>query len=178
MKEQRVIPLVVFAAIISLVVACAQATDAGITGMVKTKLVADGRVHASEIGVETTDGVVTLTGNVNSQEARDQALKLARETSHVRAVKDMISVRVGSAAGDAPDPSRTIGARIDDAGITMRVKSRLLDDPVVKGLRIDVDTRGGVVFLTGKVASEAERKKAIQLARKTEGVKDVEANLR
>lgn len=178
MREQRAIPLVVLAMIVSLMVACAQTTDTGITGMVKTKLVADTLVRASEITVETTNGIVTLTGNVDSQEAKDQALKLARETSGVRDVKDMISVKVGTMTGEAPDPDRTVGERIDDAGITMRVKARLLDDPIVRGLQIDVDTRDGVVFLTGSVVSEGERKQAIQLARTTEGVKGVEANLR
>jgi len=87
-------------------------------------------------------------------------------------------VKVGTMTGEAPDPNRTVGERIDDAGITMRVKARLLDDPIVRGLQIDVDTRDGVVFLTGSVVSEGERKQAIQLARTTEGVKGVEANLR
>ncbi|HEY3175277.1 MAG TPA: BON domain-containing protein [Candidatus Polarisedimenticolia bacterium] len=176
MREQRAIPLVVLAVIVVLAVSCGQATDAGITGMIKTKLAADDRVRASEINVDTTNGVVTLTGNVDSQEARDQAIKLAKETSGVHEVKDMISVREGSAAGDAPEPNRTVGERIDDSGITMRVKSRLLNDPAVKGLKIDVDTRDGVVFLTGSVPNEAERKQAIELARTTEGVKDVKPN--
>jgi hyperosmotically inducible periplasmic protein len=178
MKEKRAIPLVVLAMLVSLAVSCAQTTDAGITGLIKTKLAADSRVKASEINVDTADGVVTLTGNVDGQDARDRAIQLAKETSGVREVKDMISVRDGSASGEAPDPNRTVGERIDDTGITMRVKARLLEDPLVKGLQIDVDTRDGVVFLTGTVASDAERKQAIQLARTTEGVKDVEANLR
>ena len=176
MKKQRAIPLVVLAVIVSLVVSCTRSVDAGITGMIKTKLAADDRVSAFEINVNTTDGAVTLTGNVDSQEATEAALQLAKDTSGVRDVKDMISVRVGSMTGDAPDPDRTAGAHIDDAVISARVKARLLDDPVVKGLQIDVDTRDGVVFLTGSVTSDAERKQAIELARTTEGVKDVVAN--
>jgi hyperosmotically inducible protein len=168
----------VVAIVVSLAVACTQTTDVGLTGLVKTKLAADTHVKASEITVETTDGIVTLTGNVDTQEARDRAVQLAKETSGVHGVKDMISVRSGSEAGDAPDPNRTVGTRIDDAGITMRVKARLLDDPVVKGLQIDVDTRNGVVFLTGTVSNDAERAQAIQVARATEGVVNVEANLR
>jgi hyperosmotically inducible protein len=176
MKRKIAIHLLVLTAIVSLVVACARTTDAGVTGLVKTRLAADGKVSAFEINVDTTNGVVTLTGNVDSQEAKDQALKLARETSGVQEVRDMIAVRTGSESAEAPDPNLTLGEHIDDAGITMRVKSRLLDDPVVKGLRIDVDTRDGVVFLTGSVTSDAEKKQAIELARTTEGVKDVQAN--
>jgi hyperosmotically inducible protein len=176
MRSKRAIPVLVFAAIGFMAVSCMQTTDAGITGLIKTKLAADGRVSASEINVDTTNGVVTLTGNVDSQDARDEAIKLAKGTSGVREVKDMISVRTGSASGNAPEPNRTAGEHIDDTGISMRVKARLLDDPTVKGMKIDVDTRDGVVFLTGSVPGGAERKRAIELARNTDGVKDVQAN--
>jgi len=96
----------------------------------------------------------------------------------VRDVKDMMSVRSGSESGNAPEPDRTVGEQVDDAGITMRVKARLLEDPLVKGMQIDVDTRDGVVFLTGTVPGDAERKQAIELARTTEGVKSVEPNFK
>ena len=178
MREKRAIAIAVLALAVSLAAGCAQATDATITGTVKTRLAADSRVRASDINVDTTNGVVTLTGNVDGQEAKDAALQLARSTTGVSDVKDMISVRSGTASGEAPDPKRTLGERIDDAGITMRVKSRLLNDPLVKGLQIDVDTRDSVVFLTGSVGSEAERKQAIEIAKTTEGVTNVEANLR
>ena len=176
MKKKNAIPLLVLAAIVSLVIACSRTTDAGITGLVKTKLAADTKVSAFEINVDTANGVVTLTGNVDSQEAKDEALKLAKETSGVHNVVDMIAVRTGSQSAEAPNPNLTLGEHIDDAGITMRVKSRLLEDPVVKGLKIDVDTRNGVVFLTGTVTNDAEKKQAIELAKTTEGVKDVQAN--
>jgi len=177
MREQRNAiagtGLVLFTA---LALACAGSKDATVTGTVKTKLAADTHVKATEIEVQTSNGIVTLTGNVDSQEAKDTALRIARETSGVRDVKDMIAVREGAHSGEAPSPDRTAGERIDDAGITARVKSRLLDDPGVKGLKIDVDTREGVVYLTGSIPGAAERDKAVQIARATEGVRDVEAN--
>ncbi len=89
----------------------------------------------------------------------------------------MISVRVSPEAGDAPEPARSLGERLDDATITAAVKGKLLDDPVVKGLRIDVDTRDGVVYLTGIVGSSSEKNRAVELARQTEDVRDVQANL-
>ncbi|HEU5181139.1 MAG TPA: BON domain-containing protein [Candidatus Polarisedimenticolia bacterium] len=176
MRQQRTFSFLILAAMASLVISCKGTSDAAITGMVKTKLAADSKVNASEINVDTANGVVTLTGNIDSQEGKDRAIQLARDTKGVRDVNDMISVKVGAATGDAPSPDRTVGERIDDAGITMRVKAKLLDDPNVKGLKIDVDTRDGVVYLTGAVSGEAERNRAIELARNTEGVKDVQAN--
>jgi hyperosmotically inducible protein len=164
-------------AVALLAAACAH-TDIGVTTAIKAKMAVDGTMKDSKIEVATKDGVVTLTGNIDSAEAKERALKLAKETKGVVDVQDMIEVRRASGGGEAPSPDRTVGVVIDDAGTTVRVKSRLLEDPVVKGLGIDVDTRGGVVFLTGSVGSEREKEQAIKLARETKGVKDVQANLK
>lgn len=166
--------LILAGAFACLVLACQ--SDAVITTTVKTKLATDSHVKASEINVDTRNAVVTLTGNVDSQEAKSRAIQLARDTKGVREVKDMIAVRTGPETGNAPDGDRMLGQRIDDATITMKVKSKLLDDPTVKGLKIDVDTRDGVVYLTGTVPGNEERQQAVELARKTEGVRDVQAN--
>lgn len=72
---------------------------------------------------------------------------------------------------------KTVGETIDDATITTRVKTTLLNDPDVAGLRIDVDTFKGVVTLSGAVKTPAERDKAIAVARRTGGVKDVKSTL-
>ncbi len=152
-------------------------TDPGLTSKVKSKLAADSTVKAYKIDVDSREGVVTLTGSVDSQAEKDQAMVLARQTKGVRDVVDMIAVRTSAGNADAPEPSRTIGEVVDDAGITMAVKGRLLDDPQVKGLQIDVDTREGVVYLTGSVRSVAEKDRAVELARSTENVRNVVTNL-
>jgi osmotically-inducible protein OsmY len=72
---------------------------------------------------------------------------------------------------------KTVGETIDDATITTRVKTSLLNDPDVAGLRIDVDTFKGVVTLSGGVKSATERDKAVAVARRTNGVKDVKSTL-
>jgi osmotically-inducible protein OsmY len=43
--------------------------------------------------VDTTDGVVTLSGRVDSAAARERAVQLARETAGVRSVTDQLQVR-------------------------------------------------------------------------------------
>ena len=65
-----------------------------------------------------------------------------------------------------------------DAGITTAVKSQLLADPDVGGLKIDVDTKGGIVTLTGNVATKAEATQAVKIARGTKGVERVVDNLK
>lgn len=67
-----------FVAAAGLVVAvgCGQ-TDAGITTNVKTKMAADDTVKAYQIDVDTRNGVVTLTGDVETAAAKDQAVQIA-----------------------------------------------------------------------------------------------------
>jgi osmotically-inducible protein OsmY len=72
---------------------------------------------------------------------------------------------------------KSVGETIDDATITTKVKTALLNDSDVGGLRIDVDTFKGVVTLSGRVKSQAEADKAIGIARRTDGVKDVKSTM-
>ena len=65
-----------------------------------------------------------------------------------------------------------------DAAITGKVKTKLLADPDVKGLAIDVDTKDGVVSLSGMVPTKAESDRAEQMARDSAGVKSVVNHLR
>jgi hyperosmotically inducible protein len=186
-----------------LTVACGQ-TDTGITTAVKSKFAADDTVKAYQIDVTTENKVVTLAGNVETSAAKEQAVLLARNTDGVRDVVDRLTV--SEAAGTAgvrdpdPDVDRDIddkaaeqaregqakagqtadraGAVATDAAITTAVKSKLLADPAVGGLKIDVDTKGGVVTLTGTVASRTEADQAIKIARGTDGVDRVVDNLK
>lgn len=173
-----------------LAVACGQ-SDAGITTAVKAKLAADTMVKAYEIDVDTNNHIVTLTGEVETSVAKDQALKLARDTEGVRDVVDRLSVGESAATAgmldddDADAAGETVGATADrageavtDVGITAAVKAKLLADQAVSGLAIDVDTSGGVVTLSGEVNTRAEADQAMTLARGTEGVSRVIDKLR
>lgn len=72
---------------------------------------------------------------------------------------------------------KTVRETVDDATITARVKTALLNDPQVAGTRIDVDTNLGVVTMSGVVRSRDEEQRAIQVARGVSGVKDVRSTL-
>ena len=182
-RTLAIVAAVVFAA------ACAQ-SDAGITTKVKTKLATDNTVKASQVDVDTKDRVVTLSGNVDSDAAKTRAVEIARQTTGVKDVVDNLSV-AGSTATTAPgsnetnayaasggtdaNGTRTAGQVVDDAAITSAVKAKLLADPQVGGLKIDVDTKDGVVTLTSDgMNSSAEIDAALRIARDTNGVKDVQ----
>jgi len=70
----------------------------------------------------------------------------------------------------------TAGA-MDDATITARVKTALLNDQQISATKIDVTTSNGVVTMSGTVRSRAEEARAIEVARQTPGVKDVKSTL-
>ena len=60
-----------------------------------------------------------------------------------------------------------------DAGITTAVKSKMATDDTVKASEINVDTHNHVVTLNGTVRSQAEKERAVTIARDTKGVSNV-----
>jgi osmotically-inducible protein OsmY len=70
-----------------------------------------------------------------------------------------------------------IAPATDDATITVRVRTALLNDPVVHASEIDVMAQNGIVFLRGQVHGQAEANAAIAVARRIQGVKDVQSEL-
>lgn len=67
--------------------------DGTITTKVKTKLLADSVLQGLAISVDTFKGEVTLTGAVNTPEQRTLAEKIARETTGVRDVHNLLKVK-------------------------------------------------------------------------------------
>jgi len=169
-------------------------TDAEITSAVKTKFLADSQVGGLKIDVDTSHGVVTLTGPVHSAAEKNEAIRLAKTTAGVKSVVSKLVVETAATTGhtdttdkvkaetkektaQAKDKSHDAKEATTDASITAAVKSKLLGDTKVGGLDIDVDTKDNVVTLSGKVHSAAEKNEAVRLARTTTGVKKVVDNL-
>ena len=78
--------------------------------------------------------------------------------------------KAGQATKDAAVKAEDVTA---DAATTAAVKTKLLGDTKVGGLKIDVDTKDNVVTLTGAVNSAEEKAEALRLAKNTTGVKRV-----
>ena len=68
---------------------------------------------------------------------------------------------------------RTLGKVLSDGWITMKIHSLYINEDALDRSDIDVDTRDGVVTLSGTVTSEAGRKRAVDVARMADGVKSV-----
>ncbi len=144
------------------------ATDATTTARIKSKLLWNGSTDGLEIDVDTMNGNVTLTGTADTDAAKATAGRLAANTSGVRSVKNELAVEKGYVRKVSSDP-------IEDSWITTKVKSSLLFTQNVDGLDITVDTKDGVVKLTG-VVNRAEKDLAVDLAKDVRGVKSVDAS--
>lgn len=166
--------------------------DAWITTQIYAKFFADADIKGRNIDVETVSGVVTLRGTVQSGAERNQAVTKAKGTDGVKQVIDKLTLAQAEKppAGESPEKSRSssnaeqvkahaksaadrVGKEISDTWITTKVQAIYFLDKDVKGMQIDVTTKGGVVTLTGAVPSEATRQKAVADARSIEGVSQV-----
>ena len=67
---------------------------------------------------------------------------------------------------------------VKDGWLVMKVHSEFVDEDVLSGSNIDVDVKNGVVTLKGTVPSQAGRARAVEVARKNDGVKNVVDQLR
>ena len=99
-----------------------------------------------------SSGSVGTTGTVNVDKARQAGAEVGE--------------KVGVAAAK-------VGQAVDEATLTSKIKAKMVLDDSVKAREIDVTTNGSVVTLTGTVRSQAERDRAMALARETTGVTKV-----
>lgn len=146
-----------------------QMDDGAITSKVNAKLAADPMVNPFNIDVDTVDGVVTLRGKVEKQEAKQHASELALSVSGVKKVENSIEVSTAKTG---------MREKISDSAITAKIKTKLASDPEIDPFNIDVDTSDGVVTLSGIVAKSSARSEAEKLARDTNGVQDVDNQIK
>jgi hyperosmotically inducible protein len=85
------------------------------------------------------------------------------------------------AGNSAADATKQMGAnasdKVDDATITTKVNAELARDKDLSAIRIDVDTKDGVVTLSGPAPSVTARERASELARTVKGVSSVNNQL-
>ncbi len=140
--------------------------DSGVTSVVQTSLEANDRVKARQVSVETREGVVYLTGVVDTEDARREAGRVAWRTQGIRGVVNDLTVG-----------ERTVGSWLDDVVISAKVKAKLIANSEIKAGDIDVSSSQGVVTLIGRVSSGTIKGTAERIARGTKGVKDVTNDL-
>ncbi|MEH6686834.1 MAG: BON domain-containing protein [Halopseudomonas sabulinigri] len=155
-------------------------SSATTTATIKSKLLWNSNTEGLDVNVTTKNGVVNLSGTAQSEAAKDLAGMLAKDTDGVRRVDNEIRVNAdATAAAKAQNTADDAGEAISDAWITSKIKSSYLLSSNLSGLDISVDTKNGVVALSGTAMSSAEKDLAIRTAKNIKGVNEVTAeNLR
>jgi hyperosmotically inducible protein len=146
-------------------------SDAAITFQVKAKIAADKNLSVFSNEVSTVnDGVVVLSGTVDSETDAEALVQLVESVDGVRDVDtEKLTVK------ESQHP-------MDDAYITAKVKGLfmqedLFSDEDVATMPVSVETNNGIVHLSGTVDNEAQIKNAIKMAESVKGVKKVESRL-
>jgi osmotically-inducible protein OsmY len=145
--------------------------DSGITARVKSNLAADSETSAMRISVETNGGVVTLSGAVPTAAEKSKAEQLAKNTEGVTRVVNNIAVDASAGTTNMGDRA---GDAMSDATILAKIKSQFLAEGIVG---TNVDVTNGEVVIKGEVENAQEKTTAENIARKTEGVKNVKSEL-
>jgi len=146
---------------IAMTIATAQRTDAEIQAEVLSEMKWEPRVQAPEIGVAVKDGVVTLTGWVDSYTKRWAAEEAAHRVRGVKAVANDIEVRLSTSA-ERTDPEIAAAA------------VRALEwDALLVPEKIDVTVSKGWITLKGTVDWQYKKQEAERVVRNLAGVKGV-----
>ncbi|MFY9558437.1 MAG: BON domain-containing protein [Blastocatellia bacterium] len=153
--------------------------DSAVTAKVKGKLAADSETSAIKISVETKEGVVRLTGTVPTALEKTKAEQIARNTDGVARVVNEIAVKPETAGATnlgekAENTLKAAGEAIGDAAILAKLKAKFVADGITG---TDVDVNDGKVILKGQVDDAVKKAKAEEIAKKTDGVKDVRNEL-
>ena len=141
-------------------------SDSDITSVVQAALVANEAVKARAVEVQTREGIVYLTGVVDTEEARREAGRIAWRTEGASGVVNELTVG-----------ERTVGSWADDVLISSQVKLKLIANSEIKASDIDVSSSQGVVTLIGRVSTDDVKREAERIASEMKGVTDVNNEL-
>lgn len=125
-------------------------------------------INAAAIQIEVKDAIVTLRGVAASTAQIKQLTDYAGNVGGIKAVKS--ELRVTPAVHRVPLPT---GMSIDDASVSAQVNMTLAHNRVTNVLNSSVTTRRGVVTVTGKAGSSAEKRLVTRLIADINGVKRV-----
>ena len=145
----------------------AENSDAWLTTKVKTMLLFHRNVSAMT-EVNTKDGIVTLRGEATSQAQKDLTTEYAKDVDGVKDVQNEMVV-----SKTAKKTHTTVGEKIDDASITALVKMTLLYHRSTSALNTKVETKHGVVTLTGEAKNASAKELATKFVKDVHGVKSV-----
>ena len=130
------------------------------------------------IEVQSSDGVVTLRGKVDSAEAKELAGVVARTTDGVHLVNNLVSLDSAAMAKARENPAAApSGTQPSDSWVVDKIQTSLRFSRNLDGLNIKVASEEGMVRLSGEVVSSEQKTIAVEIARQIIGVRGVDADL-
>jgi osmotically-inducible protein OsmY len=144
--------------------------DANITTRVELQLAWVEATAGADIRARSSNGILTLDGSATSAEQKQAAERIGRRTAGVRAVTNNIEVQADAGAGSATDTN----AALSDHAIEDRVKSTLRFVGDLRDGHLQVTTDDGVVTLGGRIRSEQQKQRAVDIVRGLSGVREVQ----
>ena len=144
--------------------------DGATTTKVKAAFGLSKRVSAHDIGVTTTDGVVTLTGKAPSEDVKSLAAEIARDTEGVKEVLNQIEV-------DPTSKPTSESVRVEDLEIRSTILESFARSSELGGKNIEVKVENRAVTLSGSVDTVAQKNGAEQIAGAVDSVSGVTNNL-
>ena len=127
-----------------------------------------------------TKDALSNAGRKTEQAFSDAGKRIDAATSAPGKDDEAARVKKGepTSANETPqDTGKQSRAALSDAAITASIKTDILKDPDLSVLKIDVDTKDGVVSLNGLAANDAARERATSIAQGTKGVREVHNHL-
>ena len=160
MKQSRYVILVALVGFAAAGLACTQTQKAADEALDATK---EGTATAIDETQKAGEDLADATGDVADRTA-DKAKEIAGKTA------DKATEIAGNVAAKTKDLAGTAGEAITDTWITAKVSAKFVDETLLNGSHINVDTDNHVVTLRGTVASAAAKSRAATIAGGTEGV--------
>lgn len=139
-------------------------SDSWVTAKTKLALIADSRTSGFETAVDTREGMVTLSGKVDTNEAKTAAEEVARKVEGVKNVNNQLQV--------VPEAKRK-EVNATDEKITDSIEAAVEKDAAIKDLSLTASSNAGVVTIDGTVDTHDQLLKFAQTVRGVPGVKSV-----
>jgi hyperosmotically inducible periplasmic protein len=143
-------------------------SDAWISMKVKTMLLFHKNVSNLKIDVEVLKGVVTLRGQAVSEAQKELTTEYVKDVEWVQTVKNDMTV-----GKSKKTTSEKVSEYIDDASITAQVKLALLFHRATSVVNTKIETKNGIVKISGVAKNTAERDLVSKLVTDIHGVKSL-----
>lgn len=123
-----------------------------------------------DISVSAEKDVVTLRGRVPSAEVSKTVESVASSVPGVRQVVNFLEIDNTAGTTGAPSDDRTIGERVDDEALELKVRAAFKLDRVLADAGFEVKAMRRMIRLTAPSATAEQKKRALDVARSIEGV--------